>query len=73
MQYEIKKNIPLPPRTTPSVWPWPRMEIGDCVEIGGDADHRKLARLRAHAYGNATNKKFATRTVGDVLRVWRTA
>ena len=41
MTYRIDKNIPVPQRYEPR--PWPRMEVGDSIEVIGD--YRKVDKL----------------------------
>lgn len=59
-------------QTTRVKWPWRNMEIGDLVKVS-DKDLAAKAQSRAHVYGMPYGKKFATKTIGGVLHVWRTA
>lgn len=71
-EYEIKKNIPIPTAQRSYKWPWSRMEVGDCVDIEGDAVYRLKAQRAAHTYGCINNRRFVTRAIDiGVLRVWR--
>lgn len=72
MSYEIKKGVPIPTEYKknggrPAKYPFDKMEIGDCIEekkptFIGQASKR---------YGRKNAVKFITRTVGDMVRVWR--
>lgn len=52
-------------------WGFKDLNVGERMQV--DADDLKAAQKYAHAYGNLTGKKFATRTVDGVLYVKRLA
>lgn len=52
-------------------WGFKDLNINDAIEV--DCDDIKLAQRYAHAYGNITGKKFATRTIDGKLYVKRLA
>jgi hypothetical protein len=61
----------LPQMPTPRIkWPWKDMRPGDVVKISDQVLASK-AQINCHTYGNKFGKKFATRTIGGVLHVYR--
>jgi hypothetical protein len=51
-------------------WPWKNMEVGDLVRIT-DPQMICKAQVSCHVYRRFTEKKFQTRTIDQVLHVWR--
>lgn len=69
-EFRIEKGVPLPGHTRGSKYPFSRMEVGDSFTV--PTSMRKVVMV-AHNYGHKNGKKFATRTIGEVLRIWRIA
>lgn len=71
--FEITKNDPIPSEPTlPSKFPFKAMEVGDSFSVT-DPNLQKKAVSSAHTYGWVNNKKFKTRTVGGITKIWRVA
>jgi len=78
MKYKIDKNIPLPPpgKRGPkqSRYPFKEMEVGDSF-IFDDYDRVRMSSgsTAARIYGSNQDpvKKFATRKMGNKIRIWR--
>jgi hypothetical protein len=64
----IEKNIPIPPMTKNSVYPFQYMEIGDSFYT--TASINKLSTA-ASIYGKRHQKGFTIRKEGEGHRVWR--
>ena len=72
--YEIKKNIPL--RKTRIKFPFEEMEVGDCFDIPLNDVNGNIIRSTVAGSVRCYRKfnpefKIVTRTVDDVIRVWR--
>ena len=51
-------------------WPWCKMAPGDLTTVS-DKTLVRRAQNSCHNYGNKKGWKFRTKTVNDVLFVWR--
>ena len=73
--FKIEKGVPLPAARKARRYPFPEMEPGDSFAVTLDAASQKKERDRieraASTYGRRHGKKFATRLMGDTVRVWR--
>ncbi len=66
----IEKGIPLKERRgRPKIYPWESMEVGDSLLIPNMNSRRFGGRKTA--VERRTGFKFATRTEGTGMRVWR--
>lgn len=52
-------------------WPFKNMEVHDMVAY--PLAEGAVARARAHTYGCLSNKKFASKTIGEEIHIWRVA
>jgi hypothetical protein len=70
---QIIKNIPIPEASSDRIsWPFKKMAVGDCVKIT-DPDKASRARVYCHVFARQAGLRFATRTIENVLHVWRVA
>lgn len=72
MEYKIEKNIPMPNKRS-AKYPWHDMEVGDSFLIT-DAGRTKAGYFVNYSHWASKKnapKKFAQRTEGQALRVWR--
>ena len=78
--YNVEANIPIPASggggiakgSTWTRYPFAIMDVGDSFLIEGDNSHEwKRARTAASTYGGRNGAKFASRIVGNGLRIWR--
>lgn len=75
---ETDKPIPAPGAGRPMRWPWPDMQVGDSIDVGGDRTPAYSAYSAARMWGvrHPVGKKrrlFRIRKTGDSWRVWRIA
>ncbi len=74
-QIKVEKGIPMPPAScggvTGAKYPWRDMGVGDSFVAVGKAGKQFSSAVQAAQ--RATGRRFATRTIDGVLRVWRTA
>jgi hypothetical protein len=82
MAFVIEKGIDMPPipggnrgsrspRLTPQHYPWEQMEVGDSF-IVTNRPVKKISTAAVYAQ-RRHGMKFACRSVGNGIRVWRTA
>jgi len=71
---QIEKNVPAPKSTRgrTSKYPWDKMQVNDSIAID-DPDQHHNARSSAAQYGARHNKKFVSKVVDGVMRIWRVA
>ena len=72
--YEIKKDIPF--RATRVIFPFDEMEVGDCFDIPLNGVNKTTIRSTVAGSARCYRKfnpdfRVVTRTVDDVVRVWR--
>ncbi len=65
---EIEKNVTMPVGGTP--WPFNEMEVGDSFAVEKEHLHRLRAAAQ-HYRSRRDGIKFATRVIGDEIRIWR--
>ena len=75
-ELKVETGIPLPVdgKGRPRVYPWGKMNVGDCFLI--ECKHTNIKKLNtaksaAFVYGKRHQMKFATRKVPEGLRIWR--
>lgn len=82
MNIPLEQNIPLPPRAKArnsgrdAKYPFSYMRVGDSFAVkkeGAKTASRLNTCARAFAKRNGNGHKFAVRTLGEQVRVWRTA
>lgn len=75
--YEVNRNHPLPIKHDRQVFPFDRMGIGDSFDVPAPHGNQTLrvrsARVAITKRAKNSTQKFATKLVGDVVRVWRVA
>lgn len=72
MSIEIKSGRPVPPISRRCKYPFPSMELGQCIEPKTQEEYLNC-RTAAHAYGRKHGKKFVSRIVDGTFGVWRVA
>lgn len=72
---KIEQGHPLPGTPTgvgrPNIYPFKEMKPGDSVWFDSAEHILQRVRVAAYVYGRNKGWKFATRTEGEGLRVWR--
>lgn len=74
VSFEIRKDVPQPPRTRkrPLKYPWDKMEIGDSIFLeSDDFNKREAVRCSAYIYGKRHGKTFESRVTANGIGVWR--
>lgn len=69
-KFVVVSDVPLP-QPAPSMYPFPKMEVGDSFTVPDVGKNAHNVRIAAHNYAYRNNVKFITRMQGDVVRVWR--
>lgn len=75
MEIKIEKNVPIPKPNgsgRPAKYPWKSMEVGDSFFVNGGTKTTTLSNSAAYQRA-LTGRKFAVRTEGEGVRVWRIA
>lgn len=71
---EIIKGVPLPPRSRSggrkNIYPWDKLEVSDHFVFPKGVKKETAASL-AYRAGRVSNKAFAIRVEGDVIKCWR--
>ena len=71
MPIKIERNIPIPPKNMGvTKYPWDDLKIGDSFIVTGRTNARQLC---IQASMTRTPKKFESRIVKGITRIWRTA
>lgn len=77
---QIDKGVQMPTRQPRNDYPFDQMEVGDSFAVAipegakpASVARRMYAAVQAHIKSAANGKKFAVRTMGGQVRVWRTA
>jgi hypothetical protein len=77
---QIDKGVQMPTRMPRNDYPFAQMEVGDSFGIpvpegqkAASAARRMYAAVQAHSKRANNGTKYAVRTMGDQVRVWRTA
>jgi len=76
MSYEIENNVPMPDRRNgkPPKYPLSQLEVGQSFWVPlTDATPESIRTAAANASRRYQGRKFATRTEGNGVRVWRLA
>ncbi len=70
--YIIEKNVKIPSAAKPknTKYPFYKMDVQDSFIV--PKTESNCIRSASSLYGKAHSKKFIVRTMGDVVRVWRT-
>lgn len=75
MQYEIKKNVPIPAKKSVGrglEYPFDKMQVGDMFEIVGLKRYTVIYHC-ATSYGKRHKLDFLVQKIGDdKIGVWRT-
>lgn len=67
---DIDDDIPIPASPTLKLYPFEELEVGQSFAV----PIAKKSSVQAIATRHSRNgKRFTTRTIGDEMRVWRTA
>jgi hypothetical protein len=77
---QIDKGVQMPTRQPRNDYPFQQMEVGDSFAVAipegakpASVARRMYAAVQAHTKRAASGNKFAVRTMGGQVRVWRTA
>lgn len=71
MPTTIQKGIPLPPKKiTNTKYPWDKLKVGDSFVVEGRTNGRQLC---IQAGLSRSPKRFESRVIDGVCRVWRVA
>jgi hypothetical protein len=70
MSIVIEKNIPFHSTDKESIYPFKKMEIGDSFSLPINETTNVRSAIQFFKKRGGT-QKFATRTFGDVVRIWR--
>lgn len=65
--FKITSKNTAPPNR--SVYPWTEMKVGDSFDV--PLQKAESVRSAASARGRDYGEKYITRTVDDIVRVWR--
>jgi hypothetical protein len=71
VELEVSRRVPLPKVRRVYSYPYSKLEIGDSFAVPKE-DRAKVLNANYRA-SKRLGYKFSARTVGDVVRVWRTA
>ena len=71
--FTIKKNARMPTETrgAPLKYPFNQMEVGDSFTAAVHPSVARSIKVSAYSYGKRHDRKFATRTDGNAITVWR--
>lgn len=69
--FTIEKATTAPPSPIRHKWPFAQMSVGDVVKITADKPTRYKAQVYTGVVARQKGMKFTTKTIDDVLHVWR--
>lgn len=72
MPIKIDRKVPMPPVQARGgkIYPWDELKVGDSFVVNKGTNGRQLC---IQASGTRAPKKFESRIIDGVCRVWRTA